>query len=317
MKEEPLISIIIPVYNRAVIIAQTLKSIVNQGYINWECLVIDDGSTDNTAKTVTEFSEKDIRIKYFNRPKTITRGANSCRNYGYKLSKGKFVNWFDSDDIMHPEFLDSKLSAFYENTNAVLHRNKYANYKLTRFRKSKFAYKRVEDLFYDYALENIEIQTCSMMWKRNYLENKELFDNRIERFQDNDFHLRMLFLQPKVEIINTVLATIRGGNGDKSQISSATKESKKKLYDIFYVRCLALKLSKVSKYSNDTAFNKQLSKKVLWAYYNFLKFESGFVKRLNTFKNSANELSILYRNNDLSSYEKLKSTFYLIRIVLY
>lgn len=317
MKEEPLISIIIPVYNRAVIIVETLESIINQGYRNWECLIIDDGSTDATAKTVIEFSEKDNRIKYFNRPKKITRGANSCRNYGYALSKGKFVNWFDSDDIMHPEFLDMKLSVFYENTNAVLHRNRYANYKLTRFRKSKFEYNSVEDLFYDYALENIEIQTCSIMWKRDYLENKELFDNKIERFQDNEFHLRMLFLQPKIEIINTVLATIRGGNGDKSQISSVTKGSKKKLYDIFYVRCLALKLSKASEHRNDAAFNKQLSKKVLWAYYNFLKFESGFVKRLNTFKNSANKLSVLYKNNDLSSYEKLKSTFYLIKIILF
>ena len=108
--DEPLVSIIIPTYNRAHLIGKTLDSIKAQTYTNWECVVVDDGSTDDTDKVLKEYCKRDSRIKYFIRPKEHLSGGNGARNFGFKLSNGEYVNWFDSDDIMFNNFIKGKVS---------------------------------------------------------------------------------------------------------------------------------------------------------------------------------------------------------------
>jgi glycosyltransferase involved in cell wall biosynthesis len=237
-----LVSIIIPVFNRADIIKITLDSIAAQQYFNWECIVVDDGSTDLTKETVLSYADKDSRFKYVKRPDNLKKGANACRNYGFTIAKGEYINWFDSDDVMFPNFLLEKTDAFNGNTHAVLHRNRYANYSFTRFRVSKFKYGKPLNLFYHFAMEEIEIQTCGLMWKHSFLKDKKLFDDNVDRYQDNEFHIRMLALKPEIKIVNIVLAAIRGGDGDSSQISAKVNLTKKKLYDIFYFRYQTLLL---------------------------------------------------------------------------
>ena len=129
--EKPLISIIIPVFNRESIVKDTLESILKQTYINWECIIVDDGSTDNTEQTIAEYTLKNKNIQFYKRAKHLVKGANSCRNYGFTLAKGEYINWFDSDDIMMPTFLEEKISAFQDDCDAVIHKNNYANYQLT------------------------------------------------------------------------------------------------------------------------------------------------------------------------------------------
>jgi glycosyltransferase involved in cell wall biosynthesis len=107
-----IISIIIPTFNRAHLISETLDSIIAQTYTNWECIVVDDGSTDDNEKVLQEYILKDERFQYYQRPDLKPKGACSFRNYGFSLSKGEYVNWFDDDDIMHYDFLQSKLSKF-------------------------------------------------------------------------------------------------------------------------------------------------------------------------------------------------------------
>ena len=96
-----LVSIIIPTFNRADIIHETLDSIKLQTYEKWECIIVDDGSNDNSIMVINEFVKTDNRFKFYDRPINKLKGANSCRNYGFEKSKGEFINWFDSDDIMH------------------------------------------------------------------------------------------------------------------------------------------------------------------------------------------------------------------------
>lgn len=107
--EQPLISIIIPTLNRARQLKVTLNSIINQSYSNWECLMIDDGSTDDTYAMVHEFIKKDSRFKYYQRPDTHLKGGNGARNYGLTKSKGTYIQWFDSDDLMYPDCLETQL----------------------------------------------------------------------------------------------------------------------------------------------------------------------------------------------------------------
>lgn len=104
-----LVSIIIPVYNRVQLIGETLDSILNQTYNNWECIVVDDGSTDDTIRVVKQYSQKDSRIKLYKRPEKYAKGANACRNFGYEKCLGDYINWFDSDDLMNPSFIQKKI----------------------------------------------------------------------------------------------------------------------------------------------------------------------------------------------------------------
>ncbi len=95
-----LISIIIPTYNRSHMIRHTLESVENQTYSNWECLVVDDGSEDETEFILQKFSEKDNRFRYLKRPQDRKKGAASCRNIGLENSKGAYIQYLDSDDIL-------------------------------------------------------------------------------------------------------------------------------------------------------------------------------------------------------------------------
>ncbi|MCK7589902.1 glycosyltransferase [Subsaxibacter sp. CAU 1640] len=106
-----LVSIIIPTYNRADLLPQTLDSIWDQTYENWECLIIDDGSVDNTKAVVASYVQKDPRFKYSIRPNGYGSGGNGARNYGFEISSGKFIQWFDSDDLMLPNYLQVKVEA--------------------------------------------------------------------------------------------------------------------------------------------------------------------------------------------------------------
>lgn len=104
----PLVSIIIPTYNRAHLIGETLDSVLAQTYQNWECIVVDDGSTDGTDEVMAAYMAKDTRFQYHHRPKDRLPGGNAARNYGFEVSKGEYIQWFDSDDLMLPEFINEK-----------------------------------------------------------------------------------------------------------------------------------------------------------------------------------------------------------------
>ncbi|MBT0608446.1 glycosyltransferase family 2 protein [Aequorivita echinoideorum] len=106
----PKVSIIIPTYNRAHLIGETLDSILAQTYTNWECIIVDDGSTDNMDAVVESYLRKDQRFQYHHRPKNRKKGANTCRNYGFELSKGDYIQWLDSDDLISRNKLEKQIS---------------------------------------------------------------------------------------------------------------------------------------------------------------------------------------------------------------
>ena len=109
-----MISVIIATYNRAAFIAETLNSIANQTYTDFECIIVDDGSTDNSEEIVLEFVKNDDRFIYLNRPDSVAKGANYSRNYGFTFAKGSHIKFFDSDDIMLPLHLEKSMKRLEE-----------------------------------------------------------------------------------------------------------------------------------------------------------------------------------------------------------
>ncbi|HOV10798.1 MAG TPA: glycosyltransferase family 2 protein [Bacteroidales bacterium] len=104
---KPYFSVIIPTYNRAHILGKALLSVKEQTYTDWECIIVDDGSTDNTKEFVAKWISEDNRFRYI-RQENAERSA--ARNNGIKNAKGKYVCFLDSDD----EYLPSHLSVLYE-----------------------------------------------------------------------------------------------------------------------------------------------------------------------------------------------------------
>lgn len=108
-----LVSIITPTYNCARFIAETIESVQNQTYLNWEMLIIDDCSSDNTKEIVEQYASKDDRVKYY--CLDANSGAAIARNTAIKMAKGRWIAFLDSDDLWKPEKLDYQLRFMKEN----------------------------------------------------------------------------------------------------------------------------------------------------------------------------------------------------------
>jgi len=104
----PTVSVVIPTYNRAALIARSIQSVLNQSYADFELLVIDDGSTDETASVVARFF--DPRVNYVRLPSNA--GVSAARNAGIRISKGKFIAFQDSDDEWLSDSLAKHMSVF-------------------------------------------------------------------------------------------------------------------------------------------------------------------------------------------------------------
>ncbi len=107
--EQPLISVIIPCYNYASFLTDALNSVLAQTYSNWECIVIDDGSKDNTAIVTKSFVDKDERFRYVYQQ---NQGISAARNAGLEISTGTYIQFLDADDMLPPQKFELQLGVF-------------------------------------------------------------------------------------------------------------------------------------------------------------------------------------------------------------
>lgn len=112
---EPVVGVVLPTYNRAPLLGRALRSVLGQSFDDFEVLVIDDGSTDETAGIVAAFG--DPRIRYVQLARNT--GAGAARNVGIRMSRGKFPAFQDSDDEWVPSKLARQMSAFGEETAVI------------------------------------------------------------------------------------------------------------------------------------------------------------------------------------------------------
>ena len=110
--KQPLVSIIITCFNQAHCIANTLESIVSQTYTNWECIIVDDGSFDDSAEVIKEFIKDDTRFTYLFQD---NQGVARARNKGFALATGSFINFMDGDDTFLPDKLKEQIQVFKDN----------------------------------------------------------------------------------------------------------------------------------------------------------------------------------------------------------
>lgn len=117
--QSPLVTVIIPFFNRELFLDEAIQSIINQSFKDWELILVDDGSTDSSnsiaKKYINQYPQK---IFLFNHQDRQRLGASASRNVGIKNAKGKFVTFLDSDDVLYPQTIAKELEAFQLNPKA-------------------------------------------------------------------------------------------------------------------------------------------------------------------------------------------------------
>lgn len=116
-KNNPLVSVIIPVWNAEKSIERLIQNLSDQTYQNLEIIAIDDGSSDNSLRTLRELAKKDSRLKVFHQDNA---GVSATRNRGIELATGKYLVFIDSDDEIAPEYIKKMVQAMEDNPQAVL-----------------------------------------------------------------------------------------------------------------------------------------------------------------------------------------------------
>lgn len=295
----PLISIIIPTYNRANLISYTLDSVLLQTYVNWECIIVDDGSTDNTADIINNYILKDSRFQYIARPVNKLKGPNACRNYGFKQSKGVYVNWFDSDDVYLPNALEKFIETFDANTDTVVTKLEI----IDSFTGNKIKESNIisTNIIEDYFTGKIAYYVCGPLWKRIFLEQqKQLFDETIRNLDDWDFNLRMLYSLPKIKYIDTPLIQYRYHENSLSQ--ELAKLNFEEIQSEFFAREKHVLLLKKNKIVNPRILNRYIKNR--YKYF----FREAMVR--NHSKKYFLLKKLIMRQWALSDYEGIAKTFF-------
>lgn len=190
----PLVSIIIPAYNYAHYLPFTIDSVVEQSLSDWECLIIDDGSTDNTKDVAEKYTVADRRIKYFYK---ANGGLSSARNYGLQMAKGKYVIFLDADDMLEKNNL-KHLSEFLENqngNNAVFGKfikfyddgtSEYPWYQEYNYREG------LQTDFHSRLVEKNSLPPCAPLSPLSIIKEHNLtFDESLTSYEDWDFWLKL------------------------------------------------------------------------------------------------------------------------------
>jgi glycosyltransferase involved in cell wall biosynthesis len=149
------VSIIIPCYNQAKFLEETLYSILSQTYSNWECLIINDGSTDKTEKIAEQFTVKDQRFKYFYKE---NGGLSSARNFGLDKAKGNYIQFLDSDDYI----VSNKLQISIDALNYTENKNKQI--VISNFRMFENNVENWSNPYCDLQIEYFTFENILLKW---------------------------------------------------------------------------------------------------------------------------------------------------------
>jgi glycosyltransferase involved in cell wall biosynthesis len=211
----PLVSIIIPTYNRGAYLNQCLNSITNQTYKNYEVIICDDGSIDNTLEVVKKF-ENQICIRYDYAPNT--GGPAAPRNRGIMLAKGDLIAFLDSDDYWHAEKLKFSVRAFNKNVDLVYHDLEIYPSKIIFFYKKRIkTFQPKNDIFSNLMIRGNCVTLSSAVIRKSILDNIEFFNtsNEMVSIEDFDFWLRLSLNGAKFLKLKKCLGYYNNTNSDK------------------------------------------------------------------------------------------------------
>lgn len=197
------VSIIVPTYNRRALIRETIESIINQTYTDWELIVVDDGSSDGTDSVVGVYCDRDDRIRFFQRPSRVPKGPNSCRNFGFRVSSGELVKWVDSDDLLAEDALCNQVEVFKTNPGTKLCLGYGSIFFNTRSSMQGLWSRSTtsDDYFSDHIRSKIRWPIGGILWNRAVFDG-DPFRANLNNSQEWLLHGRYLLTVGPHEIFN-------------------------------------------------------------------------------------------------------------------
>lgn len=258
-----LVSIIIPCYNSALYITETLDSVLSQTYTNWECIIVDDHSTDNSLGIIKQYIEKyPDKIKLFANPR---KGACAARNFGFCVSKGEYIQFLDSDDIICSEKIEKQVEALigsYEKLAVCntwqFHININESYNTDA--AFLFSTDNPEDLLIRLWGGNGRtnfIQTNAWLTPRKLIEENGPWDESLQKDQDGEFFAR-ISLNSKgiiyVPVIKNYYRKHISGKSISSQLNNEHLQSNLKACELKANYLFSLTQSTIAKRAIATQF---------------------------------------------------------------
>ncbi len=180
--EKGLVSIIMPSYNQGPYLSEALDSVLAQTYTNWECIIVDDGSHDNTKDVANTYCEKDSRIKYIYQENS---GVSAARNNGVAHSNGKYILPLDGDDKIAPEFLELTIQEIVKDRNV---RVVYTDVQYFGVRNDIY---KLPDFSIEKLMGQNILCITALFRKEDFDKTGGFNDNMREGFEDWDFWMSM------------------------------------------------------------------------------------------------------------------------------
>ena len=264
----PKISIIVPCYNQAQYLDECLQSVLDQSYQNWECIIVNDGSPDDTENVASNWTAKDERFKYL---KKENGGLSSARNEGIESAIGDWILPLDCDDKIATNYLQLAAEKFSENPTIIYCDAEYFGDKKGKIKLQNYNYSTI-------LIENLIF--CTAFFKKEDWEKVKGYDENMKHgFEDWEFWLRILKNKTATVLKltdvcffyrikeNSMLATLEGDKKKQMQDYILNKHQEKyesTFGDYFQLLRKNNSLEKKNKYLNDVLNSKkhQLTQKI-------------------------------------------------------
>ncbi len=179
----PKISVIVPCYNQGIFLDTALKSVLNQSLQEWECIVVDDGSIDNSVDVAKSYVEKDRRFRYTYQENA---GPSAARNKGVSLSSAPLIFFLDGDNLIHSEMLEIGVEYMERHQECTLFYTR-ANYFGTRQGEFVLRYTSYKDLLVENSID------CACIVRRKDFIRIGGFDENLKGYEDWEFFIRLLY----------------------------------------------------------------------------------------------------------------------------
>ena len=222
----PLVSVIIPTYNRGWVVQEAIDSVLDQDFSDYELIVVDDGSNDNTREILGAYGKAITVLQQSN------RGVSAARNRGIAEAAGRLIAFLDSDDLWLPRKLTTQVKFFEENADAVINQTQEIWVRNGLRVNPKKRHHKFSGMIFERSLALCLVSPSAVMIKKSLFDAVGVFDEQLPACEDYDLWLRVSCRYP-VHLMDTPLIIKRGGHDD--QLSKAAGLDKYRIQSLMKI----------------------------------------------------------------------------------
>jgi len=206
--KKPLVSVIVPTYNRGWIVQEAVDSVLDQDFPDYELIVVDDGSDDNTPAILANYGQAITVLHQLN------SGVSAARNHGIAAASGQLIAFLDSDDLWLPRKLSRQVKFFEDHPDAVINQTQEHWIRNGARVNPRQRHHKFSGMIFEHSLALCLVSPSAVMVKKSLFDDVGVFDEQLPACEDYDLWLRISCRHP-VHLIDTPLIIKRGGHTDQ------------------------------------------------------------------------------------------------------